>query len=189
MKSIANLLFEARKLKELPRSGYAFLGAGNETVAEHSFMTTFIAFVMARMETDINEQRLTSMCLVHDLPEARTGDLNYVQKEYVTANEEKAVKDLSSTLPFGHLFADLIDEFNQGETKEARLANDADQLSFILELKALADIGYDPPKAWLTAVISRLKTDTGKKLSETIMDTQWDEWWRKNIIDRDNGNQ
>ncbi len=189
MKSIANLLFEARKLKELPRSGYTFLGAGSETVAEHSFMTTFIAFVMARMETGIDEQRLTSMCLVHDLPEARTGDLNYVQKKYVTADEDAAIRDLSATLPFGNLFADLIDEFNRGETKEAQLAYDADQLSFVLELKALADIGYEPPKRWIETVIARLKTDTGQKLSVIIQNTQWDEWWRENVVDKENGNQ
>ena len=47
MKKIANLLFEAKILKEIPRSGYHFLGAGKESVAEHSFSTTFIAYVMS----------------------------------------------------------------------------------------------------------------------------------------------
>ena len=46
MKRIANLLFEAKMLKEIPRSGYHFLGSGRETVAEHSFMITFIALNM-----------------------------------------------------------------------------------------------------------------------------------------------
>ena len=42
MKNIANLLFEAKMLKEIPRSGFHFLGAGKESIAEHSFVTTFI---------------------------------------------------------------------------------------------------------------------------------------------------
>ncbi|MDM8537595.1 HD domain-containing protein, partial [Desulfobacterales bacterium HSG17] len=91
MENIANLLFEAKMLKEIPRSGYHFLGTGKESVAEHSFMITFIAFAMSEMEKKADAKKIISMCLVHDLPEARTGDLNYVQKQYVTPDEKKAV--------------------------------------------------------------------------------------------------
>ncbi len=34
MKNIANLLFEAKMLKEIPRSGFHFLGSGKESIAE-----------------------------------------------------------------------------------------------------------------------------------------------------------
>ena len=82
MKNIAHLLFKANILKEIPRSGYHFLGAGKESVAEHSFSVSFIAFVMSQIEPDVDAFKLIAMCLVHDLPEAKTGDLNYVQKKY-----------------------------------------------------------------------------------------------------------
>ncbi|MBL6993293.1 HD domain-containing protein, partial [Desulfobacula sp.] len=82
MKQIANLLFEVRILKDIARSGYAFLGSGKESVAEHSFMTAFICFAMARIELDINSEKLVTMALVHDIAEARTGDFNYVEKKY-----------------------------------------------------------------------------------------------------------
>ena len=75
MKKIAHLLFEAKMLKEIPRSGFHFLGAGKESIAEHSFCTTFIAYVMSQLEPTVDALKLTTMCLVHDLPEARTGDL------------------------------------------------------------------------------------------------------------------
>ncbi|MEZ4602464.1 MAG: HD domain-containing protein [Desulfobacterales bacterium] len=65
------------------------MGASKESVAEHSFCATFIAYVMAMMEPEADSLRLISMCLVHDLPEARTGDHNYVQKKYVTIDEER----------------------------------------------------------------------------------------------------
>ena len=83
MKDIANLLFEAAHLKRTPRSGFNFLGAGRESVAEHTFCALFIAWVMTRLETGVDALRLMSMCLVHDLPESRIGDINYVQKQYV----------------------------------------------------------------------------------------------------------
>ena len=184
MKNIVNLLFKARILKNIPRSGYHFLGAGKESVAEHSFSVSFIAFVMSQMEPDVDALKLIAMCLVHDLPEAKTGDLNYVQKKYVTADENKAVEDITRNLPFGSSLADLINEFNADRSLEAKLAHDADQLALILDLKALSDIGYDPPKKWLPFALKRLKTKTGQTLAQTIMKTEWDAWWLDNYVDR-----
>ncbi|UCG12721.1 MAG: HD domain-containing protein, partial [Deltaproteobacteria bacterium] len=91
MKAIANLLFEARILKKLPRSGFHFLGVGGESVAEHGFLTTFIGYVLAQIAPGLDQLKVLQMCLLHDLSEARTGDLNYVQKQYVAADEARAV--------------------------------------------------------------------------------------------------
>lgn len=180
MKNIAKLLFEAKILKEIPRSGYHFLGAGKESVAEHSFMITFIAYTMAKLLPEVDALRLLSMCLVHDLPESRIGDLNYVQKKYVTVDEKRAALDATSCVPFGASLRELIDEFNACETLEAKLAKDADQLAFILEMKAISDIGSRAPDNWLPVVLDRLTTETGKKIGKSIMETEWDAWWRDN---------
>jgi putative hydrolase of HD superfamily len=177
MKNIANLLFEAKMLKEIPRSGYHFLGSGHESVAEHSFSATFIAFVMTKLETKVDALKLISMCLVHDLAESRIGDLNTVQKNYVNADEAKALEDTIKYLPFGPSITQLIREFNEGRSIEAQLAYDADQLALILELKCLSDIGYQPPNDWLPHVLKRLKTDIGHEIALCITETRRDEWW------------
>ena len=78
MKNIVNLLFQAKILKEIPRSGFHFLGVGRESVAEHSFSTTFIAYVLSCILPEVDAYKLICMCLVHDLTEARIGDLNTV---------------------------------------------------------------------------------------------------------------
>jgi putative hydrolase of HD superfamily len=178
MKNIANLLFEAKMLKEIPRSGYPFLGVGKESVAEHCFSTAFIAYVMSRLEPEIDALKLISMCLIHDLPEARIGDLNTVHKKYVKADETKALEDTITGLAFGQNLTDLFDEFNGGHSLEAKLAHDADQLALILELKDLMDMGYKPPETWIKNVIRRLETETGQKIAQAVMDTRRDEWWR-----------
>jgi putative hydrolase of HD superfamily len=134
---------------------------------------------MARLESDVDTEKLISMALVHDTAEARTGDLNYVNKHYNTVDETHAVSDLIQDLDWAKDIPELIDEFNQGETTEARLANDADQLSFILELKKLKDLGANSPESWLPLVVGRLKTDTGKQLAREILGTRWDEWWTR----------
>jgi len=186
MKNIANLLFKSNMLKKIPRSGYHFLGSGKESVAEHSFSVSFIAFVMTQMEPDIDALKLITMCLVHDLPEAKTGDLNYVQKKYVTANESKAVRHITESLPFGGPLADLISEFNERRSLESKLAHDADQLALVLDLKTLSDIGYAPPKKWIQFALKRLETKTGQTLAQNIMETEWDAWWLENYVDTPN---
>ncbi|MCP3873209.1 MAG: HD domain-containing protein [Desulfobacteraceae bacterium] len=177
MKQVANLLFEVRILKDIIRSGYAFLGSGKESIAEHSFMTAFICFTMAKIDTDVNCERLVTMALVHDIAEARTGDFNYVEKKYSKVDEAKAISHLIKQLPFGNDIKNLMDEFNLCESKEAKLANDADQLSFILELKKINDTGAKGPEKWLPVVLKRVKTKIGKQLAQSIMETRWDEWW------------
>ncbi len=179
MKEIAHLLFETRMLKDIDRSGYAFLGSGKESIAEHSFTTAFVCFTMAKLEPEVDSEKLMAMALVHDIPEARTGDHNYVHKKYNQVNEAKAVSHLAAGVAFGADIQDLINEFNLGETQEARLANDADQISFILELKKLKDTGAVSPEKWLPLVMGRLKTKTGKQMAQSIMETHWDEWWTR----------
>lgn len=184
MKSIVDLLFEAMSLKDLDRSGYRFLGCGKESVADHSFTTTFIAYVLSRLDPSVDALKLITMCLLHDLPEARLGDLNYVQKFYVTPDETAAVDEITRDLPFGTEISALINEFNAGETREALLAQDADQLSLLLELKNLSDIGHKPPATWIPNVRKRLQTDLGNALCDTILETHRDHWWRQKFIDR-----
>ena len=177
MKAIANLLFEARLLKEIPRSGFQFLGSGSESVADHSFITTFIGYVFSQITPEADALKLLQMCLIHDLTEARTGDLNYVQKKYLVADESKAIADLTKDLPFGKAVADLIEEFNGAKSLEAKLAHDADQLALVLELKALHDAGNNGPRAWLPHVVGRLRTSVGQSLAKQIINTASDEWW------------
>ena len=181
MQKIVNLLFEAKILKDIPRSGYPFLGAGKESVAEHSFSTAFIGYVISQLEPEVDALKLISMCLIHDLPEARIGDLNAVHKQYVAADEAKALDDATRGLAFGQNLKDLLQEYNEGKCKEARLARDADQLALILELKDLMDVGFKPPASWIKNVISRVKSQIGRKIARTIMETNRDNWWLSTI--------
>jgi len=177
VKRIADLLFEARMLKEIPRSGFHFLGVGRESIAEHVYSTTFIAFVMTFLHPEIDGRKLLCLCLVHDLPEARIGDLNSVHKAYVQVDERRAVADMVQGLGFGRQIQELIEEYRAGTSREARLARDADQLALVLELKDLDDIGHRPPQTWLPHVLNRLQTETGRALADAIMGTRRDAWW------------
>jgi putative hydrolase of HD superfamily len=177
MKNIANFLFEAGMLKRTPRSGFQFLGSGAESVAEHIFRTSYIGYALGKTAQNINVDRLIKMCLFHDLPEARTGDLNYVNKKYVSADEQKAVDDLAQTVPFGNEIQELIREFIEGKTEEAKLARDADQLEMILALKEYKDLGNKYADEWLAFSLKRLRTNLARELADVILKTDSSLWW------------
>jgi len=177
MKNIANFLFEAGMLKRTPRSGFQFLGSGAESVAEHIFRTTYVGYALGKIEKNVDVDRLIKMCLFHDLPEARTGDLNYVNKKYVVADEQKAIRDLTATLPFGGELLDIINEYEEGKTAEALLARDADQLEMILALKEYKDIGNKYAEEWLGFSLKRLRTEAAKDLAKIILETDSSLWW------------
>lgn len=183
MKNVVNLLFEVGMLKKTPRSGFQFLGSGCESVAEHTLSTIFIGYALCKLESDVDELKVLRLCLIHDLPEARTGDMNYVNKKYVTVDEEKAVKELTEPLFFGDEIKATIAEFNEKQTKEALIAHDADQLSLILQLKEYGDLGNKYSDEWMEFATKRLYTDTAKKIAETIMHTDSTDWWFKDKSD------
>jgi putative hydrolase of HD superfamily len=179
MNSIANFLFEVGMLSRTPRSGYQFLGSGKESVAEHILRTVFVGYTLCKMDSSLDELRVLKMCVLHDLPEARTGDMNYVNKKYVNVDEEKAVLELTESLFFGDDIKAAIDEFNRKETKEALIARDADQIALILQLKECGDLGNKYSEEWINFALQRLNTENGKKLSEKITKTDSSLWWFK----------
>ncbi len=179
LKAIADFLFEVGMLKRTPRSGFQFLGTGSETVAEHSLRSAIIGYVLAKMNGGLVTERVVFMCLFHDLVEARTGDLNYVNKRYVKADEEAAVRDMTAELPFGDEIRRLTEEFNRRVTPEAESAHDADQIEMILELKELGDLGNRYSRDWILSTMKRLRTEGGKRLARSILNTDFSSWWFK----------
>ncbi|MBN2179530.1 MAG: HD domain-containing protein [Deltaproteobacteria bacterium] len=183
MKEIANFLFEVGMLQKTPRTGFRFLGSGNESVAEHILRTIFIGYTLCKLENNIDESRVIKICLFHDLPEARTGDMNYVSKKYVDVNEKKAIKELAETLFFGREIESALAEFNEKKTRESLIAHDADQLSLILQLKEYGDLGNKYTKEWIEFAVKRLSTEAAKELAEVIIKTDSSEWWFKDKSD------
>jgi putative hydrolase of HD superfamily len=183
MESIADLLFEVGMLCKTPRSGYQFLGSGRESVAEHILRTVFVGYTLCKMNRSLDELSVLKMCILHDLPEARTGDMNYVNKKYVDVNEAKAVQELTDGLFFGCEIRQSIEEFNAKETLESRIVRDADQLALILQLKEYGDLGNKYADEWIQYALQRLSTDEGKKLADQIIQTDSSHWWFKDKSD------
>src|ERR1044072_781769 len=154
---IVNFLFEVGMLAHTPRSGFYFLGSGEQSVAEHIHRVVYIGFVLSWMEKPVDTEKVLKMCLLHDLAEARVSDLNYVHQKYIERHEEAAIKDLTASLPFGGEITEVIEEYEDRKSKEAIIAKDADNLEWIISLKERVDNGNTRAEEWMAPAIKRLK--------------------------------
>jgi len=177
MKRLANFLFEVGMLKRTPRTGFQFLGSGDESVAEHILRTVYISYVLSYMCPEADKNRLLLIALFHDFLEARTGDLNYMNKKYNTTDEVKAMEDALEDLPFRTEVEPLFWTFWQQDTLEAKLVKDADNLELLLQLKEQKDLGNPYADDWIKFTLQRLVTKEGKELAENILQTDSTQWW------------
>ncbi len=71
-----------------------------ESVADHSFSTAFLAMLVADEFPDLDMDRVIRMCLLHDIGEAVTGDIPcFEKKEADEVCEGNAVRNLLASLP------------------------------------------------------------------------------------------
>jgi len=173
---IVDLLNECGMLRKTPRTGYQFLGTGQENVAEHSFRTAVIGHILAIM-AGADVARTTYMCLFHDLHEARTGDFNYVNRIYNKSERTLSLQHATGGTGLEDEILGYWEELEQTTTLEAKLAQDADQLDFILNLKEEFDHGNKYAGEWLEMAVQRVRTEWGQDLARTIAETDHKDWW------------
>lgn len=176
-KKIANFLFEVGILARTPRSGFHFLGTGDQTVAEHINRVSYVGYLLALMDGRVDISKVLQMCLLHDISETRISDLNYVHQKYVDRKEGDAHKDITDSIPFGKHMYDLITEYEERKSKESILVKDADNLEWILALKEEVDTGNTRALAWIKPAIKRLKTAPAQAIAKEIMATDSNDWW------------
>ena len=100
---IAKFLYEIGQLKRVKRSGWWIAGVKDpESVAEHSFRTSAIAYLLAHLE-GVDTGKAVLMALFHDLPESRTNDAHRIVRRYAdwAGVDKKAISEQSKRLPDG----------------------------------------------------------------------------------------
>jgi len=174
---IADFVYETNIHSKTPRSGFWFLGSGNQSVAEHLFHTAMIAYALAYFEPKADKNRVILMALVHDIGEGRTSDQNYVHQRYGRLAEAEAVSDISKSVPFGKEILELFHEEQERKTIEAQIVKDADILEWISTLRQEEVKGNVKAKEWIDIAVKRLKTTSAKKLVKVILKKHPDSWW------------
>ncbi|HEY0010386.1 MAG TPA: HD domain-containing protein [Candidatus Paceibacterota bacterium] len=174
---LARFVYEMGIHKQTPRSGFWFLGSGQQSVAEHLFRTAMIAYALAYVTPGVDRSKVLLMALTHDLGEGRTGDPNYVHQRYGRLAERMALEDLAADVPFGQELLDLYNEEQARITPESILVKDADQLEWIASLREEEVKGNGKAKAWVTIAAKRIKTPAGKLVCKRLLSMHPDAWW------------
>ena len=111
-RELLNALSVAERLKDTTRHCYTSKGR-HESVAEHSWMMTLMAFFMRDEFPDVDMDKVIRMCIIHDLGECFTGDIPTFDKKQVHEDiEENLLFNWIDTLPSYYaeeMKADLID--------------------------------------------------------------------------------
>ena len=120
-------LLDYLALKQLPRTGWVRSNVEHpESVAAHSWGMAILALRLAPKELDLI--KVLSMCLVHDLPEVIVGDLTPHDDTTNKAElEHDAMKHLAPE------WLALFEEYEVGESKEARFVKQIDKLDMGLQ--------------------------------------------------------
>jgi putative hydrolase of HD superfamily len=177
---MADFLHEMGQLKRLPRAGWQFAGIPNpESVAEHSFRVAIVGIALASVAgADVG--RTAALCILHDSPESRIGDVPAVGRAYVTTASPEAVSvHQTSGMPdeLATVFQELVRAYEAEESIEARLAHDADKLETLLQAREYEAQGSHDTVQWQESSTAALRTDAAKELADAILATTPTTWW------------
>lgn len=179
---IAKYLYELGQLKRVKRSGWWIAGIDNpESVAEHSFRTAVIAYILAQLE-GVNPEKVAVMVLFHDVGEARISDLHRIAQRYVNRKDidRKVLEEQLERLPdkvAGHLRS-LFYEMEGASSNEAKVAHDADILECLVQAREYQAIGYSDVADWISNCQAALSTESAKSIADECLKVRPRDWWQ-----------
>jgi putative hydrolase of HD superfamily len=135
--AILETIQELELIKDTLRTAWTSTGR-HESTAEHSWRLAMFCLVLKDYFPEANVLRLIELALCHDLGEAYTGDLAApLQKasDKKEISEHLAVIRLFEKLPENQqqYFVDLLDEYQQGTTYEAKIIKALDKMETIIQ--------------------------------------------------------
>lgn len=129
------MLHVAERLKDTPRHCTSSKGR-IESVAEHSWRVSLMAFWLKDVFPELDMDKVTAMCLIHDLGECFTGDIPTFKKtDADRAAEDALLRQWLASLPaeVGTRMNALYDEMNAQQTPEARVYKALDKLEAVIQ--------------------------------------------------------
>lgn len=182
LSAVAHFLYEAGTLKQARRTGWWMAGVRDpESVAEHSWRTSLIATIIAKLE-GADPARAAFLAVWHDTQETRTGDVNYLGKKYSAGAADPRAVTVDQTAGMPEVLAsavrELVNEYEAKESPEAVCARDADKLECMLQGIEYRAQGYEHAQRWIDNSRGRLVTDTAIRLADELLNQNSLDWLR-----------
>lgn len=180
MKRDVQFLYEMGAIRYVNRTWRRFLSPNVANLAEHHFRVFWIAMIIAEKEGNIDMGKIARMVMVHDIAESRTGDVDYLSRQYAKRNEELGIIDILENTALKEEFVALWREYEERQTPEARVVKDADTLDVDLELKeqgVMGNKGVGASHFWREEKVKpKLYTETARKMFDEIQISNPHSW-------------
>jgi putative hydrolase of HD superfamily len=141
-----SILADLQRLKRLDRTGWVLRGLapGAESVGAHTFGVAATAMLLADAArgrgAEVDAERVLRLALLHDLAEARTGDMPRTMAEYYGSQarrraEQLAFADVVRPLgeALGEQYTRLHEDYEGRTSVEARLVKAADVVDLLAQ--------------------------------------------------------
>jgi putative hydrolases of HD superfamily len=143
LKQILKFLHEAGELKKAYRFSENLCEEKfGDSSADHSWRLALMSFIIAgEIKADLDILKVLKIALVHDLPEAITGDIDFrliaaekITKEEKNKLEARAMEKFKKLLPpkIGREIYNLWLEYEMGKSREAKFVKTLDKMESIL---------------------------------------------------------
>ncbi len=183
-RNLLDALIIAERLKNTTRHCYTSKGR-HESVAEHSWMMTLMAFFMRDEFPEADMDKVIRMCIIHDLGECFTGDIPTFEKTAANeVTEENLLYSWVDSLPedYAAEMRSLYEEMTERKTIEAKIYKAIDGLEALIQHN-LSDISTWIPREYdlnmtyaddkvafseyLKVLREEVRKDTIQKIEET----------------------
>lgn len=165
-------LYEMGSIRFMDRMWRRFLNGDFANLAEHHFRVFWIAMVIAAREPGADSAKVAKLALLHDITESRTGDVDYLARQYTERNEKLAITDMLEGTTLKDEFYALWGEYEQRQTLESKIVKDADNIDVDMELAEQASKGHPLQDLWVAnrtfVAENRLYTKTAKALVKQL---------------------
>ena len=183
VRELLDALQIAERLKDATRHCYTKNGR-HESVAEHSWMMTLMAYFMKDEFPEVDMDKVVQMCMIHDLGECFTGDIPTFDKTKAhEENEESLLYRWVRTLPenYANEMIALYEEMAERKTIESKIYKAIDGLEALIQHN-ISDLSTWIPKEYelnktyaddkvafseyLTELREEIRKDTMEKIGE-----------------------
>ncbi|MFW9960458.1 MAG: HD family hydrolase [Candidatus Thorarchaeota archaeon] len=157
---IIELIKYGISLKRINRMGWSLAGVNcirTESVAEHTMGSVLTSMLVSQYlkekGTQLNVEKVITMAVIHDLPEALTSDIPRTANQSL-ASKISAMKQLLEREAVQEIFSKgdsaskyyiaMWEEFEEGSTLESRIVKGSDIIDMLMHALSLESSGVSP---------------------------------------------
>jgi len=177
---VVQFLHLATNLKTTPRTGWDKRNVKDpESIADHMYRMSLMALLMEGNTDGYDVDRCIKLAIVHDLAECIAGDITPVcgvsdgEKYRMESEAMDTITSMLGDNVASRNIRALWDEYERGETKEAKLVKDFDKVEMIVQAgeyeRDQGDRGVELQE-FFDSTAGKWRTDVGKSWAQVVTD-------------------